>query len=126
VVDYRHVLASLKVKPGALPGLRYRDALWPRPAYRRAYDALISAMPQKAACRAAIALLALAHEEACEADLARALDVILDAGDIPDANILRQHFARRDAAAPGVLVTLPSSAAYDALLDTSSWMEDAA
>jgi len=126
VVDYRHVLASLKVKPGALPSLRYRDALWPRPAYRRAYDALIAALPQKAACRAAIALLALAHEEGCEADLAGALDAILDAGDIPDPDVLRQHFANHDSAAPGVVVTLPPSTAYDALLHAPSWMENAA
>ncbi len=32
VVDYRHVISSLKVKPGALMGLLYRDALWPRAA----------------------------------------------------------------------------------------------
>lgn len=126
VVDYRHVLASLKVKPGALPGLRHRDGLWPRPAYARAYEALIAALPVKAACRAAIALLTLAHEEACEADLACALDAILDAGDIPDAEALRQRFARQDAAAPGVIVVLPPSAAYDALLDAPSWMENAA
>jgi hypothetical protein len=126
VVDYRHVLASLKVKPGALPSLRYRDSLWPRPAYRRAYDALISAMPQKAACRAAIALLALAHEEACEAELALALDAMLDAGDIPDVAVLRQQFARHDAPAPGVIVALPASTAYDALLDAPGWMEQAA
>lgn len=126
VVDYRHVLASLKVKPGALPSLRYRDGLWPRPAYARAYEALIAALPVKAACRAAIALLALAHEEACEGDLACALDAILDAGDIPDAEALRQRFARQDGTAPGVIVVLPPSAAYDALLDAPSWMENAA
>ena len=125
-IDYRHVLASLKVKPGALPGLRYRDALWPRPAYRRAYDALIAALPQKAACRAAIALLALAHEEACEADLAAALEVILDAGELPDPDVLRQRFARRDGEAPSVVVTLPASAIYDALLSGADWMERAA
>jgi len=125
VVDYRHVLASLKVKPGALPGLRYLDALWPRPAYRRAYEVLICAMPLKAAHRATIALLALAHEEACEAELAHALDAILAAGATPDVDVLRQRFARRDVPAPGVVVTLPSSATYDALLETSTWMETA-
>ena len=126
VIDYRHVLASLKVKPGALPGLRYRDGLWPRPAYARAYAALIAALPLKAACRAAIALLALAHEEGCEADLACALDAILDSGDLPNPDNLRQQFARRDSEAPGVIVALPSSAAYDALLSAPDWMENAA
>ena len=126
VIDYRHVLASLKIKPGALPGLRYRDGLWPRPAYRRAYDALIAALPLKAACRAAIALLALAHEEGCEADLAVALDAALDSGETPDPAALRQRFARRESEAPGVVVALPASSTYDALLTAPGWMEAAA
>jgi hypothetical protein len=32
VVDYRHVIHSLRAKPGALPGLVYRDQLFPRDA----------------------------------------------------------------------------------------------
>ena len=40
VVDYRHVLANLRRKPRALLNLVYRDALFPRHAYRRAWEAL--------------------------------------------------------------------------------------
>ena len=43
VVDYRHIIAALRAKPGALANLAYRDALWPRAAYRRAWEALIAA-----------------------------------------------------------------------------------
>lgn len=32
VVDYRHVIHALRRKPGALPGLVYRDQLFPREA----------------------------------------------------------------------------------------------
>ena len=48
IVDYRHVLHSLRAKPGALIGLAYRDALWPRPAYARAWDALSHGYPREA------------------------------------------------------------------------------
>jgi hypothetical protein len=41
VVSYRHVIHALKQKPLALLGLVYRDQLFPRPAYARAFDALI-------------------------------------------------------------------------------------
>ena len=39
VVDYRHVIHSLRRKPMALLNLVYRDQLFPREAYRRTFDA---------------------------------------------------------------------------------------
>ena len=39
VVDYRHVIHTLRRKPMALLNLVYRDQLFPREAYRRAFDA---------------------------------------------------------------------------------------
>ena len=66
VVDYRHVLHALRAKPGALIGLSYRDALWPRPAFARAWDTLIVRRPERKACRTTVGLLVLAHEGACD------------------------------------------------------------
>ncbi len=40
VVDYRHVIHALRKKPMALLNLVYRDQLFPRPAYARAFEAL--------------------------------------------------------------------------------------
>ena len=40
VVDYRHVIHALRRKPMALRNLIYRDELFPREAYRRAFEAL--------------------------------------------------------------------------------------
>jgi transposase InsO family protein len=45
VVDYRHVIHSLRRKPMALIGLVYRDQLFPRPAYARAFEAMIRIRP---------------------------------------------------------------------------------
>ena len=39
VVNYRHVIHSLRRKPMALLNLVYRDQLFPRQAYRRTFDA---------------------------------------------------------------------------------------
>lgn len=115
VVDYRHVIHSLRRKPMALMRLTYRDQLFPRPAYARAFAALCAALPEREACRASVALLALAHDRACEADLARALDADLDAGRLPDVAGLTARFTPDPAAAPTVEVRLDSLCAYDAL-----------
>jgi hypothetical protein len=69
VVDYRHVIHSLRRKPMALLSLVYRDQLFPRDAYRRTFDALLMRLPERQACRVMTDLLALAHERGCESEL---------------------------------------------------------
>lgn len=115
VVDYRHIIHALRRKPMALLNLVYRDELFPRAAYRRAWDRLIEAGPAKAACKTMVALLLLAHEGACEAELALALDAALDAGLPLDPLALAERFAPVIGPAPEVIVTLPALETYDAL-----------
>jgi hypothetical protein len=116
VVDYRHVIRSLRRKPMALLNLVYRDQLFPRPAFARTFDALLSASGERAACRVMVGLLALAHERGCEAELALALEADLNQGVLPDLTELSERFRPKDAALPLVVVTLPSLAVYDRIL----------
>jgi hypothetical protein len=44
-----------------------------------------------------IALLALAHDQGVEADLAAAITIILENGELPDAALLRAQFVDRRA-----------------------------
>src|ERR1700731_4844995 len=67
VVDYRHVIHALRKKPKALLNLVYRDQLFPRPSYARAFQALCAETGDRRACKVTVELLALAHERACEA-----------------------------------------------------------
>ena len=83
VVDYRHVIHALRKKPMALTNLVYRDQLFPHRAYARAFEALLAAESEKQACRIMVGLLALAHDRACELELAQAIDADLDAGVLP-------------------------------------------
>jgi Mu transposase-like protein len=115
VVDYRHVIHSLRQKPMALLNLVYRDQLFPRPAYKRAFEALLAREGERRACRTMVGLLQLAHERACEAELAAAIGAELDAGGLPDLAGMRQRFAPISAALPEVAVILASLAAYDEL-----------
>jgi hypothetical protein len=116
VVDYRHIIAALRAKPGALANLAYRDALWPRAAYRRAWEALIAAGSPRDAARTMVGLLALAHDRGVEADLAAAIDAGLDAGDPPNLAAMLRRFTPAATAAPEVLVILPPLATFDRLI----------
>ena len=120
VVDYRHVIHALRRKPMALRNLIYRDALFPRAAYQRTFEALLAANGERAACRDTVALLSLAHERGCEAALARQLEVCLDAGELPDVEALRSAFAPAPQQLPSVRVELGSLADYNVLLPGAS------
>jgi hypothetical protein len=113
VVDYRHVIHALRRKPMALLHLVYRDQLFPRRAYARAFEALLEQDSPKRACRIMVELLALAHERACEAELADHLTRDLDDSRLPDIAALRSRFAPSAAAVPAVVVHLGPLAAYD-------------
>ena len=116
VVNYRHIIHSLRRKPQALLNLVYRDQLFPRTAYRRTWEVLTAELDPRLACRTMVGLLALAHEAGCEADLAAELDRCLDVGDLPDLPALQGQFGPTVAEVPTVTVALPAAAAYDTLL----------
>jgi hypothetical protein len=115
VVDYHHVIHALRKKPMALMNLVYRDQLLPRPAYARAFQALLFEGSEREACRTMVGLLALAHDRACEAELALAIEADLDAGALPDLDRLRERFQPDRAMIPEVAVALAPLAAYDEL-----------
>ncbi|HEX5970558.1 MAG TPA: IS21 family transposase [Gemmatimonadaceae bacterium] len=126
VVDYRHVIHALRRKPMALLNLVYRDRLFPRPAYQRAFEVLRERGDDRHACKVTVELLALAHERACEAELADAITADLDAGRLPDPATLRARFRPEEAAIPSVAVELAPLHLYDALVPANTNEEIAA
>lgn len=126
VVDYRHVIHSLRRKPMALLSLVYRDQLFPRDAYRRTFDALLMRLPERQACRVMTDLLALAHERGCESELADKLSTALETGQLPDMAALRAHFAPDPAALPNVEIHLVPLNVYEALIGAGLTTGDAA
>jgi len=82
-------------KPMALLNLVYRDQLFPRRAYARAFELLLARQSEKQACCTMVGLLAIAHDRACEAALAHAIDADLDAGSLPDLASLREPLQTR-------------------------------
>jgi len=116
MIDYRHFIDSLKRKPQAFKGMVFRDALFPRDAYRRTWEQLELKLTQRQACRTIVALLEMAARDGVEGVLAQRLDALLVAGELPDVKRLREEFAPRKAEQPQVTVEIPAASVYDALL----------
>ena len=93
-------------KPMALLNLVYRDQLFPRPAYARAFEALCAEVGDRRACKVTVELLALAHDRACEAELAHVIDAELEEGRLPDIDVLRARFQPDATSIPDVAVEL--------------------
>jgi hypothetical protein len=99
----------------ALNNLVYRDQLFPRPAYTRAFEVLRERCDDRHACKVTVELLALAHERACEAELADVIAADLEAGRLPDLAALRARFRPSATPIPKVAVELVPLGSYDEL-----------
>jgi len=113
-IQYRHVVHSLVRKPGAFRGYRYRDELYPRVVFRRAYDALAARFGERGDGEY-LKVLHLAATES-EADVAVALELLLGAGRIPELSAVRELVSKAPPVVPVVHIRMPDLASYDGLL----------
>jgi hypothetical protein len=118
-IDWRHMLPSLKRKPGAFARWVLRDAMFPRSEYAQAWERISARMPERAACRLMVELLDLADRANVVAELAGVLAALEAQDELPDIDVLRDRFAPRQASMPDVQVQLPSTAVYDELLEAA-------
>lgn len=125
VVNYHHVIHSLRKKPMALLHLTYRDKLFPRQEYRQTFDRLVERLSDKQACKIMVELLALAHDRGCERELAEQLAIILGAGMLPDIASLQRLFSPAGVDMPVVSVHLASLNGYEALIGATHLGEGA-
>jgi hypothetical protein len=116
MLDYRHFIEALKRKPQAFKGLAFRDALFPREAYRRTWEQLSQKLTPRQACQSMVGLLELAAKDGIEAVLAARLEVLLVAGELANVKALREEFAPRRIELPAVHVEIPAPGSYDVLL----------
>jgi len=126
VVNYHHVIHSLRKKPMALMGLVYRDQLFPRRAFGDMFAVLLEQTGEKAACRMTVDLLALAHDRGCEAELAAQIEEDLRQNRPPDMAVLRALFAPSDEALPQVEVKMADLSSYDQLVSSAASAEEVA
>ena len=115
------LMAGQRHERMALLNLVYRDALFPLPAYRLAWQKLLADGDPRRACKSMVSLLALAHDRGCEAELAGALtEQMAGVGAagirVIDVAALQARFAPVSATMPDIAVNLPAVASYDVLL----------
>ena len=118
-IDWRHMLPSLKRKPGAFARWVLRDAMFPRSEYAQAWQRISAELPERSACRLMVELLDLADRANIVAELAGVLAALQASDALPDIDELRDRFAPRPSAMPDVQVVLPSTSVYDELLEAA-------
>jgi transposase InsO family protein len=118
-IDYRHLVAALKRKPGAFARWVLRDAVFPRAVYRQTWERLAAARPEREACRTIVGLLALAAD-GHEAQLADELEQLIELDQLPDLEALNALLAPPRRELPEVAVELPTLADYDALIEPAA------
>ena len=118
-IDWRHMLPSLRRKPGAFARWVLRDAMFPRSEYAEAWQRMSARLSERDACRLMVDLLDLADRANVVAELAVVLGVISERDEVPDIEVLREQFAPRPTGMPVVQVVLPAAAVYDELLEAA-------
>ena len=116
-VDYRHLVGSLVKKPQAFRNSVFREDLFPRDVFRRAWEVLDQKLEPRKACKVYVGLLHLAAMHAVEDALSQHLEDVLDRGQLPDLETARATVAPVPTAAPALNVMPPNLEAYDSLLN---------
>jgi len=117
-IDYRHLVAALRRKPGAFARWVLRDAVFPRAVYRQTWERLAAERPEREASKTMVGLLVLAAD-GHEAQLADELEQLIELDQLPDLHALTQLLAPPANAVPDVVVELPSLAGYDELIEVA-------
>jgi hypothetical protein len=118
-IDYRHLVAALKRKPGAFARWVLRDAAFPRAVYRQTWEQLAAAQPERQACKTMVGLLGLAAD-GHEAQLAVELEQLIELDQLPDLMALTALLAPPKSEVPVVHVALPPLQDYDELIGSAA------
>lgn len=114
-INYRHVIDSLIRRVGAFERYRYREDLFPTITFRRAYDALVGAMPPRKADIEYLRCLHLAAKT-MEFDVERAITKLMDDRALPTADRVKELVAPDSPAIPHVTIPSVNLNSYDTLL----------
>lgn len=114
-MDFRHVIVPLLRKPGAFIHYRHRQALYPSPVYRAAYDRLVADHGERPGIIEYLQVLKLAAEVSVE-QVEPFLQQRLASGEKWRATQVRDQLAPPAKTLIELPGWTPSLNAYDALL----------
>lgn len=119
-INYRHIIFHLMRKPGAFRNYQYREELFPRLIFRKAYDALKKNDDE----RGDKEYLRILNNAAMEGEdvVAAALELLLESGQIPRSERVRE-LCKNKTSVPEVIVHMPRLADYDSLLKITNILE---
>lgn len=115
-IDYRHVIGSLVKKPWGFSRYRYREALFPTEAFRRAYEALQAKLPER---QAELDYLRVLHLAAMtrQYEVEAAVEQLLDNDQLPTFTAVSALTSNRQPIVPPELAVFSVDlAVYDQLL----------
>jgi hypothetical protein len=116
-IDYRHVIWSLVLKPGAFARYVYREEMFPTLTFRKAYDAI---QVVRDGMRGDLEYLRILHLAAStlEADVEAALELLLaDGAAITSDNVKALVITSSLAVVPNLVPPEVNLTTYDALLE---------
>jgi len=119
-IDYHHIIWSLVQKPGAFARYRYREEMFPSPAFRRTYDVLCEQLGRSS--KTDLEYLRILHRAASvsETEVEAALTLLLSEEQIPLAEKVKTLVHPEEPEIPEMNPFDVNLAAYDELLDTIS------
>lgn len=116
-IDYRHIVGHLLRKPGAFAHYQYREWLFPRAVFRKAYDALIAVDPTNGH-KSYLQILKLAAIEN-EQGVSMALESLIEGNSPLTTVAVKLLLGLPLTNMPIVNINQPKLALYDALLSGS-------
>lgn len=112
-INYRHLILHLLKKPGAFRNYQFRDELFPRIAFRRAYDALLAHDDEKAD-KEYLRILNTASLEG-ESKVAAAIEQLLLTNALPRSERI-DNLCKTEKQIPTIHINAPNLKNYDQLL----------
>ena len=114
-INYRHVIDTLLRKPGGFRHYRYREDLFPRSVFRRAWESLQEHLSPRRADIAYLRILKLAAK-GLETDVAAVLEELLSTAQKWDDRTVAERVQPLQPCIPGLAVNTVNLKDYDHLL----------
>jgi len=115
-INYRHVIDTLLRKPGGFRNYRYREGLFPRAVFRRAWESLNQRLSPRKADIAYLRILKLAAR-GMETDVAATLEDLLASKNTWDDQTVAERVQPVQSVIPTLQTSVVNLADYDQLLN---------